>query len=165
MFSRYTAGVDSQRMDMAALGRAIVRRRRARDWSSHRLSVNAKVADPYLAHLERGEGKRLGLDVLIRIAEALNTTVDELLREAGIPTSAGANSEDAVTIFGLDEHARHAALQMGQVLRELQERYNAEAISGESQEDDHLSDAERRLFERPAAVDRDIKPPEDVEPA
>ena len=113
-----------ERLDMRALGLALTRRREALGWTTYRLAERAGITDPYVRELEKGNGKRVGVMMLAKLARALDTSLDELLQDAGF--SIGPDGDDAarrdelaILVAQLTPPERRALLQMGQALLEL----------------------------------------------
>lgn len=117
--------MNGESLDLVRLGRAIVRWREKRGWTTYRLAQKTGVGDPYLRRLEQGQGARVGLDVLVRLAGALGTTADTLLAEAGVPTAQGHRHEVESIYRSLDAITRPAWLRMGRTLQEIQDEYSA----------------------------------------
>lgn len=67
-------------MDMRRLGARISEYRGAGDNSLGEIAEKAKIAKSYLAKIERGEVENPGLRTLISIANALETTVTDLIK-------------------------------------------------------------------------------------
>lgn len=66
------------------IGPTIRRLRQERDLSQEKLAESAQVSSGYLSKLERGVYKQPSFEVLSRIAVALEISVVELYRAAGI---------------------------------------------------------------------------------
>lgn len=65
-------------MDVKAVGARIRTLRVTSGMTQEKLAELANLSTPYISHLETGK-KRAGVDTLIRISTALNTTFDFLL--------------------------------------------------------------------------------------
>lgn len=65
-------------MDYIALGQRIRDLRRKRGLTQEQLAELADLSTPYVSHLERGS-KKASLAVLVRLAESLEVTADQLL--------------------------------------------------------------------------------------
>lgn len=117
---------------MAALAAVIVRRRQEAGWTTYRLAKKAGVSDPYMAEIEGGQKKRVGISIVARIAYALGITTDDLLAEVGVPTlggQAGIVPPEVTRIYSdLPPHARRVALGHLRLVREMQEIYAAERV-------------------------------------
>ena len=68
-------------IDYTKLGRRIQRIRHERGLTQAELAERADVSPPYISHIERGV-KTTSLDTLVRIAESLGVTLDELLADS-----------------------------------------------------------------------------------
>jgi transcriptional regulator with XRE-family HTH domain len=69
------------------LGAYVARRRKSLNLSINALAKRAGVSHTYIADIERGGGQP-SLRVITALATALGTTVDELLRAAGVDAAA-----------------------------------------------------------------------------
>lgn len=85
-------------MDRKEIGRRIQKSRNEAGYTQEELSENVGLSPGFIAAIERG-AKMPGLENLIRIAEALNVSVDWLL---GIRRKTPENRE----VFYLDEEIR-----------------------------------------------------------
>lgn len=65
-------------MDYQQIGRQIRAARLHRKMTQAQLAEAADLSVPYISHVERGK-KRISLDALLRISQALGVTVDQLL--------------------------------------------------------------------------------------
>jgi len=140
---------DSLRLDMAAFGRALVRRRQAIGWTRYRLSRRAGMSDPYVRTLEHGQGKRVGIEVVVRLAGALGIGADDLLRDAGLPVQTGLPAELRDVYVQLGGAERRAWLSIGRALLDLQEDHRK--LQALPAEDEPLV-----VNEPLAAYDRDL---------
>jgi transcriptional regulator with XRE-family HTH domain len=68
---------------LKALGAAIQRARKAQDISQEDLADKADLDRAYLSSIERG-GQNAGVMLLLRIAQALDITLAELVGSAGL---------------------------------------------------------------------------------
>jgi len=114
------------RLDMRALGLALTRRREALGWTTYRLAERAGITDPYVRELEKGHGKRVGVMMLAKLARALDTNMDELLRDAGFTRASDGHhdktrDELAALLTELTPAERRTLLHMGQALLELRD--------------------------------------------
>jgi transcriptional regulator with XRE-family HTH domain len=141
---------------MIAFGESVVRRREALGWTRYRLSRIAGMSDPYIRALEMGHGKRVGIEVVVRLAKALGTTSDDLLRDAGMPLQSTVPEELSEVYDSLREPERRAWLHIGQALVDLQVEYQQLQRS--------LDDAESAIAEPLAAYDRDLEAGEEWPP-
>ena len=65
-------------MDYQQIGRQIRTARIKRKMTQAQLAEAAELSVPYISHVERGK-KRVSLDALLRISQALDVTTDQLL--------------------------------------------------------------------------------------
>jgi len=70
-------------MDYINLGIRIRRKRLELNLTQEALAEMSKISTPYIGQIERGE-KRLSLENFVNIANALNCSTDELLRDSTI---------------------------------------------------------------------------------
>jgi transcriptional regulator with XRE-family HTH domain len=78
-----TYSPDRQHPDLVAFGDAIRRLRSAREMSQEALALAAGIDRGYVGRVERGDSV-VALLVIIKIARALNVTVEQLMAEAGL---------------------------------------------------------------------------------
>jgi transcriptional regulator with XRE-family HTH domain len=62
------------------LGEAIRTRRKVLDWSQEKLAEKAELNPKYLSEVERGT-KTISVDGLMRIANAMNLSLHQLVRD------------------------------------------------------------------------------------
>lgn len=74
--------IDGQGPELAALGQAIRRLRQVRRFSIRDLAHEAAVSSGHLSVIERGHGNPR-LSTLLSIADALDTTLGQLVRGGG----------------------------------------------------------------------------------
>lgn len=79
-------------IDYIALGQRIRDLRRKRGFTQEQLAELADLSTPYVSHLERGT-KKASLAVLVRLAECLSVTVDQLLTGNQVTDKAAYYSE------------------------------------------------------------------------
>jgi len=104
---------------MGALGRSLSRRRRTLGWTTYKLAQHAGLSDPYVRNLEKGLGKRVGIEIVARLARALGTSTDDLLHDAGIDTGGGLTDEMSGIYNELTQAERRAWIRIGRVLLEM----------------------------------------------
>ena len=68
-------------LDLKTIGSRIRALRKQHGWTQEALAERADLSVPFLSHIERGK-KSAGLSTLIKLAAALDTTVDFLLFES-----------------------------------------------------------------------------------
>ena len=69
-------------MDVQELSRQVARRRKELGLSQGTLAQKAGISKNYVSLIERGEAQNLSVDILHRLASALETTPNELLGES-----------------------------------------------------------------------------------
>lgn len=87
----------SDRLDYPEIGRQVRRLRRQRGWSQARLAEQADLSDTYISHIERAT-KQVSLNALLRLAAALEVTLDQLL-SGSQPQDTGAYLPELQTLF------------------------------------------------------------------
>lgn len=87
----------SDRLDYPEIGRQVRRLRRQRGWSQARLAERADLSDTYISHIERAT-KQVSLNALLRLAAALEVTLDQLL-SGSQPQDTGAYLPELETLF------------------------------------------------------------------
>lgn len=65
-------------MDYKLIGQQVRAVRKSRNLTQAALAERADLSIPYISHIERGR-KKVSLDALVRIANGLDMTVDQLL--------------------------------------------------------------------------------------
>jgi transcriptional regulator with XRE-family HTH domain len=138
--------MDQGALDMAALGRAIVRRRENLGWNTHALAVRSGLTDSYIRSLERGTGKRVGVEVVVRLARTLGISTDDLLRDAGLITGEALAPEVGDIYRQLTTAERHAWIQIGRALLTLQ--HEEEALQRASNEAERVTILTGETLER-----------------
>jgi transcriptional regulator with XRE-family HTH domain len=91
-------------IDLKQLGVKIRFLRESREWSLQKLADETGLSKPYLSSLENGEGGRPNIEYLYQVAQALNTTIDDLLEPLG--ATAKKNSISKVQKQDLPESLR-----------------------------------------------------------
>lgn len=110
-------------MDSSSLGAVIRRRREKRGMTPYALAKRAAIADVYLRRIEGGRIGRIGVDVFLRISEALGADPIGLLREAGwAPASGPPRGELDAAIDELDGAERAFLLTMSRALVAMRQR-------------------------------------------
>jgi transcriptional regulator with XRE-family HTH domain len=140
--------MDAPSLDVVALGRAIVKRREGLGWTTYRLADRAGISDPYLRRLESGNGGRVGIETVSKIARALAVTMDDILRDVGLPTPDILPAQVAIVYEGLGDVERRAWIKVGRTLGELRTDY--EALQSTETHDDIR---DRAAWDRPDAED------------
>ena len=98
-------------MDYQQIGRQIRGARLRRKMTQAQLAEAADLSVPYISHVERGK-KRVSLDALLRISQALDVTVDQLL--------AGTQPQDkAAYLPEIGELFRDCTLRERRILRDV----------------------------------------------
>lgn len=74
--------MDGREIDLEKLGSTIRFYRQGKGWSLGDLSERAKVPKAYISDLENGVAGKPNIQYVFNIAEALDVTLDDLVREA-----------------------------------------------------------------------------------
>jgi transcriptional regulator with XRE-family HTH domain len=74
--------MDEREIDLEKLGSTIRFYRQGKGWSLADLSERAKVPKAYISDLENGAAGKPNIQYVFNIAEALDVTLDDLVREA-----------------------------------------------------------------------------------
>ena len=97
-------------MDYEALGRRIRAQRKLLGITQEELSVMAGVSCSFIGLIERGD-RKLSLETLVSISDALNISCDSLLQDS-------LNSDRSLEITGMNEKGRRLLHEIADVLRE-----------------------------------------------
>lgn len=98
-------------MDHLQIGRQIRLARLQKNLTQTQLAEAANLSVPYISHVERGK-KRVSLDALVRIAQALEVTLDQLL--------SGVQPQDrAAYLPELEELLADCTLRERRILRDV----------------------------------------------
>lgn len=98
-------------MDHLQIGRQIRLARLQKNLTQTQLAEAANLSVPYISHVERGK-KRVSLDALVRIAQALEVTLDQLL--------SGVQPQDRVAYLPeLEELLVDCTLRERRILRDV----------------------------------------------
>lgn len=89
---------EGRKMDYPRIGQQIRTARIKRKMTQAQLAEAADLSVPYISHVERGK-KRISLDALLRISQALGVTVDQLLSGAQ-PQDKSAYLPEIEELFG-----------------------------------------------------------------
>lgn len=84
-------------IDLTDIGKRIQRARKESGMSQLALAIQCDTSLPYISDIERGK-KCISIDILVRIATALNISADQLLR-LSCPASNYDHSEEAARIL------------------------------------------------------------------
>lgn len=74
--------MDGREIDLDKLGSTIRFYRQGKGWSLGHLSERAKVPKAYISDLENGAAGKPNIQYVFNVAEALDVTLDDLVREA-----------------------------------------------------------------------------------
>lgn len=102
-------------------GQRIIEMREKKNWNQKELAVRAGIAPSQLSRIEGGRTEKISSDILIRLAETLQVSADEILGiGAGESAAAGAETGDAEkeTGRGTGRNGRQPAAGKGDPARE-----------------------------------------------
>lgn len=85
------------------LGTRIKAARERKEWSQYELARQSGVSQSAIAKIETGARSRPSGDILQKLAQALDTTVEVLLHEPAPPDDAGAPPVDLLRAAGYSE--------------------------------------------------------------
>lgn len=97
-------------MDYEALGKRIRSQRKLLGMTQEELSERAGVSCSFIGHIERGS-RKLSLETLVNISEALNISCDALLQDS-------LNGSRSVETSGMNERNLKLLNEIASVLRE-----------------------------------------------
>lgn len=116
-------------VDMQALGAAVRRKREALGWTRYRLARRAGMFDVSVRWVELGLGQNVQLRTIVCLVSALDMSVDDLLRQAGIETPLDLAPEIKGVYQTLGTSARRTWLRVGHILTDLERDH--ETLYGE----------------------------------
>lgn len=106
-------------VDRAGLAQGLVQRRRAKGWTAENLAAHTGVSLRTVEMLEAGHREGVALEDALRLADALDTTVDDLLHDADL-TSHLAPGEEALAVYReMQEQDRRVWMRLGRCLVQL----------------------------------------------
>ena len=150
----------AEEMDWTRVGVAIQDLRWERRLSTHRLANRAGVSDPYMRDIENGIAPNVSLPIVLKVTNALNVTVDQLLARAGVyPSPRGEHwsseaREAAQIIDRLPEVLRNGAMVQLRALAASVERTHLRAAEdGADYPDDNV---------KPIRPGQPLPPPEHI---
>ncbi|NIM07178.1 MAG: helix-turn-helix domain-containing protein [Armatimonadetes bacterium] len=122
---------------MSELGFTLHMLRRRRGWTQGQLAQRARTTPEYISQLERGKKTNPGIDLLTRLALALETTPDFILIQAGmLPVSDNmplppevaelVETIEAYPDGPAKEQAKQMVVDIALILRTLRERVEAD---------------------------------------
>ena len=97
--------------DYLIIGQKIRELRTSQNMSQFVLAEKANVSPTYISYVENGQ-KGLSLDSLIRLANALNATADELLQDCLENTVKTSNHELAAILFDCSDYEKRVLLDV-----------------------------------------------------
>ena len=108
---------DNARIDMSELGSRIRQARLERNMSQMDLAEACGISVPYVSDIERGK-KCFSVDILLRLAQALQVSTDWLLR-LDIPQTQYAYSSEAADMMA--DCSQEEAVMLLEFMRSLKE--------------------------------------------
>lgn len=115
------------KIDYIAIGLRIRKLRKQKFWTQEKLSEKAEIAPDYLCRIELGK-KHPSLKTILLIANALDTTADDLLidvQKKNMPSSA--NDEKSL-LAGCTEKQKHFIITILHNIKDEIMRYNNDLL-------------------------------------
>lgn len=109
-------------IDYIAIGLRIRKLRKQKFWTQEKLSEKAEIAPDYLCRIESGK-KHPSLKTILLIANALDTTVDDLLgnmQKKNIPV---VENEEKSLLVGCTENQRRIIISICHIIKEAMVGY------------------------------------------
>jgi XRE family transcriptional regulator, master regulator for biofilm formation len=109
------------------LGEAIQRRRKAIGLSARHLGQRAGISGSYVGFIEAGRNQRPSVQVIAQLAAALDVSVDDLLREIGLPSARKLEPTNRVEELWprLRTAERETVVRIVEAVLDLQDRYGS----------------------------------------
>ncbi|MCM1183459.1 MAG: helix-turn-helix domain-containing protein [Roseburia sp.] len=114
------------KIDYAAIGLRIRKLRKQKFWTQEKLSEKAEIAPDYLCRIELGR-KHPSLKTLLLIANALDTSVDNLLVDVQKKSVFSLEKEEKSLFAGCTEKQRRFMIEICRTIKEEMMRYDNEA--------------------------------------
>ncbi len=108
---------EQPKMDILELGKRIRTARRKKGMSQAELADKVGISVPYVSDVENGK-KTIGVDIFMRIAEALQVSTDWLLR-VDIPQNRHVNHSDAAEL--LEDCTSEEALMLLKIMASVKD--------------------------------------------
>lgn len=108
---------EQPKMDILELGKRIRTARRKKGMSQAELADKVGISVPYVSDVENGK-KTIGVDIFLRIAEALQVSTDWLLR-VDIPQNRYVNHSDAAEL--LEDCTSEEALMLLKIMASVKD--------------------------------------------
>lgn len=111
------------KIDYIAIGMRIRKLRKQKFWTQEKLSEKAEIAPDYLCRIETGK-KHPSLKALLLIANALDTTVDDLLGDMQKKKAFAIENEEQSLLVGCTQSQKRIMLSICRIIKEEMEGYN-----------------------------------------
>ncbi|MCM1044342.1 MAG: helix-turn-helix domain-containing protein [Candidatus Gastranaerophilales bacterium] len=105
------------KIDYIAIGLRIRKLRKQKFWTQEKLSEKAEIAPDYLCRIESGK-KHPSLKTILLIANALDTTVDDLLRDIQKKKGFAIENEDPSLLIGCTEIQKRIIISICRIIKE-----------------------------------------------
>lgn len=105
------------KIDYIAIGLRIRKLRKQKFWTQEKLSEKAEIAPDYLCRIESGK-KHPSLKTILLIANALDTTVDDLLGDMQKQNVLTVGNEENSLLVGCTENQRHLMISICRIIKE-----------------------------------------------
>ena len=108
---------NSQTLDYSAIGKRIRQRRTALEYTQIVLAEKVEISSQHMSNIENGKAK-VSMELMTRIAKALNCTVDELIH--GTLGNDNAYTDQVSRIIGVcDEEHKLLILEISKLIMHL----------------------------------------------
>ena len=111
------------KIDYIAIGLRIRKLRKQKFWTQEKLSEKAEISPDYLCRIETGK-KHPSLKALLLIANALDTTVDDLLGDMQKKKALALENEEQSLFAGCTQSQRRIILSICRIIKEEMSDYD-----------------------------------------
>lgn len=111
------------KIDYFAIGLRIRKLRKQKFWTQEKLSEKAEITPDYLCRIELGK-KRPSLKTILLLANALDTTVDDLLVDVQKRSLFTAENEEKTLLAGCTENQKRFLIMIFHKLKEEMINYD-----------------------------------------
>ena len=119
---KITGGIQ-MKIDYVAIGLRIRKLRKQKFWTQEKLSERAEIAPDYLCRIESGK-KHPGLKTILLIANALDTTVDDLLIDVQKKNISVMENDEQFLLAGCTEKQKRFVMAICHNVKEEIMKYN-----------------------------------------
>lgn len=115
------------KIDYISIGRRIRKLRKQKFWTQEKLAEKAEIAPDYLCRIELGR-KRPSLKTILLIADALNTTADDLLFDVQKEKITAMQKEEKFLLAGCTERQKHIMMAICRNIKEEIIKYDNDSF-------------------------------------